>query len=287
MNDTSDVYEVTEADFDTRVLEASRDRPVLVDFWAGWCAPCQVLMPILAKLAQEYRGKLAVAKVNSDEQSALATRYGVRSLPTVKLFRDGAVVDEFMGALPEGAVRTFLDRHVERESDQVRAAALRTYAEGDREGALEALRAARASDPDNERVLRDLLSLLVESDALDEARALIAGLPANRREEADMKAISARIDFALVAGAAPDEDTLKRLVAEDPGNCEARYQLAARAVVDGGYEAALEQLLEILRRDRRFRDDAGRRSMLAVFELMGGHGAVVNRYRSLMSSALY
>lgn len=281
------VIEARSDNFADAVLESSYRVPVLVDFWADWCAPCRVLMPVLANLADEYGGKLLVAKVNTEEQRDLAARYQIRSLPTVKLFRNGEVVDEFMGALPESAVRDFLDRYIERESDKVRQEALSAHAAGMLDKAIALLRGALTEDPENYRVHLDLLDLLMQQQDFEEAEQVLASLPASQRTEPGFREAQNRLQFAGAANEAPPVDALIRAIELDPSNSDARYQLSARKVMSGDYEAALEQLLEIMRRDRNFGDDAARKGMLAIFDLLGGQGPVVSRYRSLMSSALY
>jgi len=281
------VLEARSENFSEVVLTNSRRVPVLVDFWADWCAPCRVLMPILASLADEFGGKFLVAKVNTEEQRELAARYQIRSLPTVKLFRNGEVMDEFMGALPEGAIREFLDRYIERASDRIRQEAGSAQAAGDTTGAMELLRSALRGDPENYRVHRDLIQMLMENEGYNEADAILRSLPASQQTEPEFSRLRNRLQFALVAKGAPAAEALMRAIQADPSDLQARYQLGARKVMDGDYEGALEQLLEVMRRDRGFEDDAARKGMLAVFDLLGGQGPLVSRYRGLMSSALY
>ena len=286
MTPSPHVFEVTTRDFDQRVLEASRHVPVLVDFWADWCAPCRTLMPVLSALAEEYQGRFLLAKVNTDTEQELAARYGVRSLPTVKLFYNGEAVDEFMGAQPEGVVRELLERYLPRASDELRLAAREHRERGDREEALRLLEKALADDPQNYRIHPELLDLQMELGRFADARALLSELPADKALDPPFTTARDRLEFAEAAGDA-DPAELERRVAADPGDLEARHQLAARAVLEGRYETALEHLLEVMRRDRGFKDDAGRRGMVAVFEMLGNQGALVSRYRGLMSSALY
>ncbi len=287
MNSSPYVFEVTVENFRPAVLENSQRVPVLVDFWADWCAPCKMLMPVLAKLADDYQGKFLLAKINSDDQRELAARYGVRSLPTVKVFRNGEVIDEFSGALPEGPIRELLERHVERESDKVRLNALAAHQQGDDEQAIALLQTALGDDPGNHLVQLDLIRILMDTGKFMEAGKVITSLPVDKRDTPEIKGILARIQFATVGEEAPDQETLARDIEVGPNDCEARYQLSARYILAGNYAEALEQLLEIMRRDRRFGDDAGRKGMIAVFEMLENKGPLVSRYRGLMSSVLY
>ena len=149
MSNSPHIFDVTAENFQQIVVNGSFEAPVLVDFWAEWCQPCKMLMPLLAKLAEEYGGKFILAKINTEEQQALAGQFGIRSIPTVKLFLQGAEIDEFAGALPETEIRAFLDRHLPRESDGVASADEQLSAAGDEQGALDALAPAQAADPDN------------------------------------------------------------------------------------------------------------------------------------------
>lgn len=287
MSASSYMFDVTEADFEAKVLENSYKSPVLVDFWAAWCGPCKMLMPLLARLADEYQGKFLLAKVNTDEQRTLAMQFNIRSIPTVKLFKNGQVVDEMLGAQPESVIRQLIERHMVRESDNLRARAETAYRAGDLTQALALLEQAARLDPDNHRVRLDLAGILLEQDALDQAERILNDLPREVRDEPEAGALLGRLEFARIAAGAPDTATLEKTVAAQPANNEARYQLGARKVLQGDYEGALDQLLAILQRDRGFRDEAARKAMVAVFNLLGGKGEVVTRYRSRMFNALH
>lgn len=281
------VVDVTHDEFRAIVEEQSHRVPVLVDFWAAWCAPCRTLMPILEKFADQLDGKLLVARVNADEQRELAAAFGVRGLPTVKLFRNGQVVDEFVGLQPEGVNRSFLEPHLPHPADELLELARSARSHGDSEAALVHLRRALEVEPSNERIHPRLAEALIDTGALLEAEEVLGALPANRQQDADVRALAARLSFAQAAEGTPAESELERRVAADPADLEARYRLSAVLVGRGAYEAAMEQLLEIMRRDRTYRDDAGRKGLLALFELLGGRGPLVTRYRSRMSAALY
>ena len=287
MSDSQYEFDANADNFSRVVIENSYRVPVLVDFWADWCAPCRVLMPVLAKLADEFRGQMLVAKVNTEEQRGIATEYQIRSLPTVKLFRNGEVMDEFMGALPESAIREFVDRFVERESDKLRLQAVESHNAGDSENAMTVLQEAIGQDPNNYRLHLDLLRVLLDTNRLREAQEALQALPANQRTSPEFAEMGNRLQFAVVADGAPDTSELEQAIEADPANSEARYQLSAIRVLAGDFEAALEQLIQIMRRDRAFRDDAARKGMIAIFDLLGGQGPLVSRYRGLMSSALH
>jgi len=269
------------ADFTQHVLEESKHRPVVVDFWAPWCGPCKSLKPILEKLAAEYGGKFLLAKINSDENQELAARYGVRGIPSVKAFLDGEPVDEFSGALPEGEVRAFLDRLVPGPADELRQQAAAARMAGDISGALKLLGEASKIDPAHIGVRLDAAAIMLDLNEADEARRLIGSVP----DDADSRvpALKARLQFMGAVG--EDEAALTARVAANENDLDARLKLANLLVAAGQYEAGMEQLLEIVRRDRSFEDDIGRKTLLSVFNLLGG-GELVSRYRRLLASAL-
>ncbi len=277
--------DVGQTDFEHEVLARSRAQPVLVDFWAEWCAPCRMLKPVLEKLATEYGGRFHLAKVNTDAEQALAGRYGVRSLPTVKLFRDGQPVDEFMGALPESGVRAFLEPHLPRPADPLRAEAAQRRRAGDRARELALLRKALALDPADDRVRFDLAEALLRDGDPAGAEAVLDAVSAHGREGPGAQALRARLEFARAAPPAPLTE-LEAAVRARPADSAARYALAAALVLREDYDRALANLLEIVRRDRKFGDDAGRKAMLAVFGILGGKGELVQKYRGLLASAL-
>lgn len=287
MNTSAYVFEADQKSFQRLVVDKSFQVPVLVDFWASWCAPCQMLTPILHKLAEEYAGKFLLVTVNTDEERQLALEHGIRSLPTVRLFRNGSATEEFFGVQPETTIRALIDAYLDRPSDQSRLRAQALRDRGDTLAAIKLLEEALASDPDNDRIHLDLVPLLIEHGRFDQAERILKDLPSSRQLDADVSRAFAQLNFARLAKGAPPPEILEQRVKDDPNNCEARYQLSAIKALRGDYEGAMEQLLEILRRDRSFRDDAGRKGLVALFELLGGEGPLVNRYRGLMASALY
>lgn len=281
------IFDVEENNFESVVVENSHKLPVLVDFWADWCQPCQSLIPILHKIAEDYAGQIILAKVNSDQQQALAEKYSVRSLPTVKLFVDGEVVDEFTGALPESDILTKLDKYLVRESDTMMAAALAEYEQGNVESAIEHMRQAAETDPGNARVQVTYARVLLEHKQTDALLAFLESLSAEMQAVPDIIAIKAQLNITARLGDDTNADELLARIEADEKDSAAREQLSALYVSRGDYAAALEQLLEIMKRDRSYNDDAGRKGLLSLFEMLGPENPLTAEYRRKMSLLLF
>lgn len=283
MNDSPYIFAADESSFDSRVIDESNNRPVLVDFWAEWCAPCRSLMPVLAKLADEYGGKFMLAKVNSDENQQLAAQFGVRSLPTVMAFKNGKAVDQFMGALPESAVREFIERHIEREADKLQAEALRAQQSGDSPAAIELLRRAHQLEPDKSGITIDLASVLADSGFADQAETLLLELPEYERG-GEAAALLARLEFAREAANLPDEASLNAKA--EAGDLDALHRLALLEISRKQYAEAMDHLLAIIKKDRAYQDDLGRKTLLKLFGILG-NDPLVDQYRKKMTNLLF
>ena len=285
MADSQFIIDVTRENY-AQVMEASFKVPVLIDFWASWCQPCQVLMPVLARLAEEYQGKFLLGKLNTEEEQEIAAQFGIRSIPNVKLFRNGQPVDEFMGALPESEVRQFLDRHVARESDVQVAKAREQLAAGNAAGAIVLLDEAREADPDNARVTLALAEAQAASGDAIAAEATLDSLPPGERDKPEVASLRSHLFFEGQAAGAPAAAELAARLDADPDDHEARFQLALRSVIGRDYDGAMELLLDLMQKDRSYGDDAGRTTLLRVFELLGDDPRV-GQYRRRMASLLH
>jgi putative thioredoxin len=282
---SSHSVDVDSTNFRQVVLEGSKAAPVVIDFWAPWCAPCRALKPVLEKLADEYAGKFTLAKINSDDNPELAASMGVRGIPAVKAVANGELVDEFVGALPESQVRAFIERIVPSPSAQAGARAREMISAGRYDEALAQLDVALGLDPRNEQAQVDKLEALVRLGRLEEARAVLAALGPLLLDDARVGALKAELEFAT--GPKEDVASLQRRIDARPDDLQARLELARHHAHAKTFEPALQQLIEIVRRDRKFGDDAGRKTMIEIFNLLGAGDPLVARYRSELASALY
>jgi len=279
-------YDVDASNFREVVIEGSKKVPVLVDFWAEWCGPCKVLKPILEKLADEYGGKFILAKVDSDRNQGLAAQFGVRGIPSVKAFVGGKLIDEFSGALPESVVRQFLDRLIPSPADELRAQAAELRAAGDTSKALQVLAEASRLDTGNETVRIDAAEILLDLDQNEDAQRLLDSLSPDTRSEDRVQQLLARLAFAAASPVDGDEADLRTKLAADPDDMETRWQLANLLVAGDRHAEGLDELIDMVRRNRNWNDDAARKQVLAVFNLLGGQGEIVSAYRRKLASAL-
>lgn len=280
--------DVTQSDFEEKVIAASFQQPVVIDFWAPWCAPCKVLKPVLEKLAAEYGGKFVLAKMNSDENPDLSAQFGVRGIPAVKAVVKGKVVDEFTGALPEGQIRAWLEKVIPSPAEVLRQTAQQQWAAGDAAAALQSLAQASALDPANEWVRVDSAEILLAQGNADEAQHLLDSLKDyDLLKDARVLQLKAQVRLAEMQQEGGSEAELAAAIAKDGNNLEARLKLANVLIAANRPAEGMDQLLEIVRRDRKFQDDIGRRTLLDVFNLLGGQGELVAEYRRKLASSLY
>jgi putative thioredoxin len=281
------VFDTDAHHFQSRVIDASHKVPVAVDFWADWCGPCRSLAPVIEKVVRAFGGALKLARVDTDKNRELASAQGIRGLPTVRLFKHGVAVSEFSGAYPESYVREFLTPHVDRESDATRVRAELLRKSGKIGECIALLRNAAAGDPQNHRIVLDLADALLAGGSCDEAASTLDALPPGERGSPPAKRLYTLIRFARIAAGAPSPGDLANAVARDGNHLEARLQLSARQVLSGNFEAAINELIEILRIDKAYGENSAHKHLLSLFELLGSDHPLVTRYRSLLATILY
>ncbi|HEY0736059.1 MAG TPA: thioredoxin [Herpetosiphonaceae bacterium] len=277
------VIDVSERDFAQAVLQRSAEVPVVVDFWATWCGPCRVLGPILERLAAEMKGAFILAKVDTDKNQRLAQQFGIQGIPAVKAFRDGKIVDEFTGALPESQMRAWLKKLIPSPIDELVAQA-QQQEQTDPVAAAESYRAALQIDPAHGPSLLGLgrlLALQGDPEAMEVLQQIRSGMP----EYPAAQALLTPAEF--LSGAQGTVAEAEQQIEYDPGDLAARWTLAALLIKQQEWEPALAQLLAIVQRDRAFADDGARRMMLALFAALGDQHPLVGRYRRQLANSLF
>jgi putative thioredoxin len=281
------IVDVGEATFDREVLARSAELPVVVDFWAPWCGPCRMLGPVLERLAGAGAGAWLLAKLNTDENPRLAMAYGIQGIPAVKAFRDGRVVDEFVGALPEPAVRDWLSRLVPPPASPKLANAERLEAAGDLAGAEAAYRAALAEAPDDVAARLGLGRVLVGQDCHEDAIQVLEALPPEQRAGAEAERWLALARFRQSAALTGGEIAARHRLAADPDDLGARLALAEAQAAKGHYREALEGYLAVLDRDRGEAREQARQAILAIFGILGDEDEVTRTYRPRLAAAMW
>jgi putative thioredoxin len=288
----SEVKDVTTASFAVDVIQESRRQPVLVDFWAPWCGPCKQLAPALEKVVGEAQGRVRFVKMNIDDHPAIAGQLGIQSIPAVIAFRDGQPVDGFMGAIPESKIREFIDRiagdgGAAEATAEALAAAADLAAEGDLQGATQVYAGILQSEPDNLLAIAGLAGVLVDAGDLDTAGEVLARAPEGKEEAPELAAVKARITLALQTADLGDAAELERRIAANPGDHQARFDLALIRNANGDREAAADGLLDIMRADRSWQDDGARLQLLKFFEAWGMADPATLAARRKLSSLLF
>jgi putative thioredoxin len=278
------VIDTGDQDFETAVIERSKQTPVVVDFWAPWCGPCRTLGPLLERLADEHAGAFILAKVNVDQNQGLSGALNIQSIPMVLGFRDGQLAGEFVGAVPESAVRAFLAKVLPSEADRLALSGDQLVRDGKSAEAESVFQRALDLDARCHRALLGLAGILARRGDDERALSLLDRIdPGPLRPEADRLAAEIRIR----QGGGGDEKTLRATLAANPADLATRLLLAQVLAAATRHEEALREYLEIVRRDRAFRDGAARKAMLDIFELLGAENEITNRYRSELAKVLF
>jgi putative thioredoxin len=285
------VKDTTTASFRADVIAESARQPVLVDFWAPWCGPCKQLGPVLEKAVQAANGKVKLVKMNIDDHPQIPGQLGIQSIPAVIAFQRGQPVDGFLGNVPESQVKAFIERLVgplgPSSLDTLLAEADDKAAKGDFGSAAELYGSALAQDEGNLRALGGLIRVNVESGALDDAKRFLAMVPAGKTDDAAISAARAALELAEQAANAGDLKGLEAAVAANPLDHQARFDLAVALNAKGEREAAIDQLISIIKRDRAWNDDGARKQLLQFFEAWGPMDETTKLGRRKLSSVLF
>ena len=282
---TPHIFNVDQDNFETEVLQASLKTPVLVDFWATWCEPCKSLGPVLEKLAVEYNGAFRLGKVDVDKIQELAGVFGIRSIPTVMLVKDGQILDGFAGALPEGQLREFLSRHIQPLDGDVEETSEEVVPESP-EQAINRLQQAIAAEPNRPELKLDLALALAQAGHASAAEAELNALPANLAIDARAVRLRNQLDLSRSLEGAPALDALQQRVQANPQDWEAHDLLGVRLLLGDDQAAGLDQWLLLLERARDWNDGQAKKRLLAAFNTLDD-AELVARYRRRMASLLF
>lgn len=295
MSQSPHIFDVTSDTFDQLVIENSHHKPVLVDFWAEWCAPCKALMPMLANITESLGGELLLAKVNCDDEVFLTERFGIRSLPTVVLFKDGQPVDGFTGIQPESAIRAMLEPHVsipddtgnsDDSAEDVEASVSALLEAGQPEQAISLLQQAMAEETSDPLLLL-LARALVDTRQYGDAETVLNSIQDQDSHKQAIAGLRAGLGFARQTVDLPEVAELQQRLASNPADSEARYQLAIRQLARGQHEAALQGLLQLMQSDRSYADNSPQRTLLQAFEVLGNDHPLSIGYRRRLYQLLY
>ena len=281
------VTDVSEKDFQKQVVDTSRKVPVLVDFWADWCGPCRTLGPVLERLAGEMNGGFELAKVNADDNPTLAARFGVRSLPSVLLFKDGNPVDGFIGAQPENAVREFLSSHVKAPAPSALAAAERHLAAGNAKAAKRAFEEALRVDAEKDEAHLGLARLAMAAGDLAEAEREARAVEVGSKGATGAQAILDALELIREAQALGERKALAQKLAANANDLEARFGLAGHELQAGRHRDALEHYLAVARADKKWRDEAARKAMVITFNVIGPRAPLSEEFRDRLRTLYY
>jgi putative thioredoxin len=268
------------------LIDESRNRPVVVDFWADWCQPCKVLMPLLEKIASEYRGAFLLAKVNADQQQMITQQFGVRSLPTVMVIQNGQPVDGFVGAQPEAQVRQMLEKYLPKPWDGLLQMAEEAMAQGDFSEALPPLRQAFEDSGQRHDITLAYAHALIECLRLDEAEKVLDGVRL-ADQDAGYEQLRAQLKIKREAARSPEIEALEQRLASDQDNPDLRQQLAMQLSNGGQVREALEHLIHILRKDVNHGDGATRQALLDIIASLGKGDPLAAEYQRKLYSLLY
>lgn len=279
--------DVSLANFEREVIHASREVPVLVDFWAPWCGPCRSLTPTLEKLERDYGGRFKLVKVNVDDNPELAGHFKARSIPLVVAIVNERPVDQFTGAQPEGQIRAFIDRLLPLPHEQEHQQAMVAWQAGEMETAEKHLRAALVLEPAYDEARLDYVELLMVTERVEDAKAQFDLLTPRIKADPRYAQIETALNAVDQAQDLPEEDELVARIEANPTDLQARLELANKRIARRAWGPAMDELLEIVQRDRAFQEEIGRKTLIAVFGMASAQPELVSQYRRKLSTMLF
>jgi putative thioredoxin len=287
------IKDTTTKTFVVDVVEASKTVPVLIDFWAPWCGPCKQLSPVIEKLVRAAKGKIKLVKMNIDDHPEVAGQLGVQSIPAVFAFSNGRPVDGFMGALPESQVKAFIDRIIAKNGEpddglaQALESATAAFAEGDIKGAAEIYAALLEEDKDNIEALAGLAQCYIASGDFEQAERTLALAPPAKQSNATIAAARAKLELARKTPLAADTSGFEAALAASPNDHQARYDLALALNAAGDKQGAVDNLLDIMKRNRAWNEEAARKQLVQFFEAWGPKDEMTLVGRRRLSALLF
>jgi putative thioredoxin len=287
MNSSPYIFEATMENFQQQVMDASATTPILVGVWAERSAPCEQLMPLLEKLADEYKGVFLLAKVNADQQQQLASSLGVRNLPTVILVKDGQAVDDFSGGLAESEIRKVLNKFVAEPAEDPYEKAHALWEEGDLDGALAILGDMNQKDPENLKVLIDLAQIKAETGDMDTAEQIYNSLPPEEKLQHQARQLAARIKFLKQSAELPPQTDLEMALEQDPQDPNALHMLALHNVLKENNAEAMELLIRLMRVNSQYKSEVAKTTLVELFEKLGNNNADVRTYRRKLYTLMH
>ena len=286
MNDV--IFDVDQQEFNEKVVTASLEKTVVVDFWAAWCAPCKMLGPVLEKVVRSFGGNVLLAKVDIDKNQAIATQLGIRSIPTVKIIKDGAIVQDFVGVLPEEQIRAMLEAIVgDAQGGDDLAAAEQLAEEGRYDEASAIYEAVLAEDPKQDKAVIGLARVAIKRGDAESARARLSAIDELSDAYDEAKALLTGLDFLTVCGTVDDRNGLAGRFEADRGDLEAGYSLGCCYAAEGKYREAFETFLAVIARDRDYGDGKARNAMLSLFGIVGQESDLTGEFRRKLANVLF
>jgi putative thioredoxin len=281
------IVEVTEANFQQVMVEESAQRLVLLDFWADWCAPCKALTPILEKLADEYNGQVLLAKINADEQQNITAQFGIRSLPTVAIVKNGQPIDAFQGAEPESAIRERLDKHLPAPWEAAVHEAQALSSEGQFDEALVLLRDAYAQSGEMFEIGLLMADCYLHVNRANDAKSILDNATMEQQLNPLFKELLSKVELALEAADSPELRELQAKLEQDPENLDLKLELAIQYSQADRSEDALQLILEVLQKDKNYHDGGARKTMLDIINGLGKGDPLAAKYQRKLFTLMY